>query len=78
MTHDPARIAEIRRMVQDPALEPIKAIARMCTAIFDIITSGQRGELESALIARGFSLGDIRRDLPSALCFIDEFGKGSE
>jgi len=75
MTASPARIAEIRRLVDDPALEPIKALARMSNAIMDIIATSRQGELEAALIAKGFSIGDIKRDLPSALCFIDEFGK---
>lgn len=75
MQPNPERIAKIKAMIADPALDHMKAIARLVNAILDIVASGQRGELEAVLIARGFSLADIQRDLPSALCFIDEFGK---
>lgn len=78
MTASPERIAEIRRRVADPALEPMRRIARMANEILNILVDHHQGELEAALIARGYSMGDINADLPSALCFIDEFGRSGK
>lgn len=76
MNPNPARIAEIRRMVDDPALDRMRTIAKMAKQIAGAFLENGRGEIEAALIARGFSLKDIHDCMPSALVIIQEFGRG--
>ena len=72
----PAGVARIRAMVDNPAHIAVRTAARMANVILDIYASKAQGELEAALIARGYSSGEIATHMPAALVIIDEFGRG--
>lgn len=76
MTTQAERIAHIKELVNDPVLQPMRTVARMAKAISGImLESGDAGEIEAQLIAKGFSLGEIKSSLGMALIIIQEFGR---